>query len=313
MRTVALPILSTILFAVTASGFLYAQEPLTPAINQPGPVLRDTISAALSSRHGFGRPEWHSMFTNIPGDWVRGYRQVFQPFQLQSFLGMTALTAALVATDEESWKFADHLYHSSDFTRETNEVFVALGDGAPQFGMAAAFALVGWVTDDDRAVRTASQTVEALLSCSVVVHVIKHATGRERPSHASAPGGVWDVFPNQSRFFRHTPRYDAFPSGHISSTTAILTVIMENYPEATWLRPASYVIIGLVGLGITNKGMHWYSDLPLGIALGHMFGMIAAHPDGADMNAPVPTGEVQFSVMPAYSDEGVGLSVAIQF
>ena len=89
--------------------------------------------------------------------------------------------------------------------------------------------------------------------------------------------------------------------------------ITENYPEVTWLRPASYVVVGLVGLGIANKGMHWFSDFPLGIALGHLFGMIAAHPEDLDLNEGFRPGDVQFSIMPAISSEMAGVSMAIIF
>jgi len=313
MRTHVQPVWLTILLVLLVSIPLYGQECVEPASAKIGITQPDTLSSTPIASRTSGRPEWHSMFTNIPGDWARGYGMVFRPCRVPSLVGMTALTAALVATDDESWKFADRLYHSSDFTREASDLFVTVGDGLPQFGTAAAFALVGLIADDDRAVRTASQSVEALLSCSVVVHVIKHVTGRQRPSHATAPGGIWDVFPNQSKYFKHNPRFDAFPSGHISSTAAILTVIMENYPEVTWLRPASYVVIGLVGMAIANKGMHWFSDFPLGIALGHLFGMIASHPEGAGVSDVPAPGELQISVMPAISGEHAGVSVAVQF
>ena len=34
---------------------------------------------------------------------------------------------------------------------------------------------------------------------------------------------------------------------------------------------------------MVNIGIHWYSDYPLGLALGYTFGMIAAHPEGYDV------------------------------
>ncbi|MBF8248870.1 MAG: hypothetical protein HW374_1670, partial [Bacteroidetes bacterium] len=37
-------------------------------------------------------------------------------------------------------------------------------------------------------------------------------------------------------------------------------VISENYHEVTWIRPLGYVLTGLLGVGMVNNGIHWYSD-----------------------------------------------------
>ncbi|MDR3625215.1 MAG: hypothetical protein P4L45_00175, partial [Ignavibacteriaceae bacterium] len=59
-----------------------------------------------------------------------------------------------------------------------------------------------------------------------------------------------------------------------SPARAYLTVIANNYPEITWLKPAGYSVLGLLGMGLVSKGMHWYSDLPLGFFIGYSMGNI---------------------------------------
>jgi membrane-associated phospholipid phosphatase len=193
---------------------------------------------------------------------------------------MTVLTVGLVAADNETWTFSRRWYTSSAPVHTVSDVFEYLGDGRPQFGLAAAFAAYGLAFKDQHSVRTGSQLVEAILACGLVVQVLKHLTGRESPFVSTVPGGRWDLFPNQIEYHKHVPRFDAFPSGHIATAMATVTVIAENYPTWTWVRPVGYSICGLIGISMANTGIHWYSDYPLGLFLGYAFGMIVAHPEG---------------------------------
>jgi membrane-associated phospholipid phosphatase len=204
-----------------------------------------------------------------------------------------------------------NFHNASKFNSDFADACVYIGDGLPHFGTAAAFGLFGFVTGDRRAIRTGSQIVEALIGTALIVHTMKHITGRQRPSHATRPAGVWDVFPNQIDYTRSIPRFDAFPSGHLSTTVATLTVIMENYPEIKWLKPVSYTLMGLVAFGLVNKGMHWYSDFPMAIALGHLIGVAAAHPDGA-IDTEFQQGTM-ITVTPMVAGGQAGVTVELQF
>jgi len=254
-------------------------------------------------------PEWYSMFTNIPGDWVRFGRNTFQPKNIPAFIGMAALTATFIVTDDETYKLSDRLYRSSTFVKEASDFFEYLGDGKPQFALAGAFALYGFAAADKRGLRTGSQIVEAILSCGIVIQVLKHITGRESPLVATVPGGRWDFFPNQIEYHKHVPSYDAYPSGHIATALATVTVVAENYPEWTWVRPVGYPIVALIGFAMANTGIHWYSDYPLGLLLGYSFGMLAAHPEGHGNGEAGPS----LSVAPLVSPYGNGVSITMTF
>jgi membrane-associated phospholipid phosphatase len=283
------------------------------SMRNPAPSVgdsSDTINVRIPVSRVEYVPQWHSMFTNIPGDWARYGRSTFQLSSIPAIVGMTALTAVLVATDDETWRLSDRLYNSSSFAKETSDFFEYLGDGRPQFGLAAGFAVYGLATTDKRAVRTSSQLVEAILACGVVVQVIKHVTGRESPLVSTAPGGIWVLFPNQIEYHKHVPHFDAYPSGHIATALATVTVVAENYPEWTWVRPVGYTIVGLIGVAMANTGIHWYSDYPLGLALGYSFGMLAAHPEGFESSS---SDSPSVSVAPLLSWQGTGISLSINF
>ena len=71
------------------------------------------------------------------------------------------------------------------------------------------------------------------------------------------------------------PSYDAFPTGHLATAMATVTVIADNYPEYRFVRPVGYSLMGLLGYAMLNNGVHWASDYPVGIALGYAFAKIA--------------------------------------
>jgi PAP2 superfamily len=259
-------------------------------------------------------PEWHSMFTNIPGDWVRFARTSFVPEKLPAIVTVTALTLGLLLLDEPLWQESNRWYQSSRTVEKWSDVFVFVGDGRPQFGLAAGFAATGLVTSDRRALRTASQTVEAILSCGIVVQVLKHLTGRESPFVATAPAGRWVPFPNQIEYHKHVPHYDAYPSGHVATTLATVIVVAENYPEWWWVRPVGYTLVGLLAVGMGNTGIHWYSDYPLGLALGYSFGMLAAHPlDLGGVEGERPTESHSLSMMPVIGPMRTGFMLSFNF
>ncbi len=142
--------------------------------------------------------------------------------------------------------------------------------------------------------------------------IIKHLTGRESPFVETQSGGAWRFFPNQIEYHKHVPAYDAFPSGYIGTSMAAFIVISENYPEIKWLEPASFVLAGFIGFGMASKGIHWYSDYPLGIALGYIFGKIIAHPDYLTKQDTINKKE-SISILPYFNGRGKGLSFSYQF
>jgi hypothetical protein len=257
-------------------------------------------------------PKWYSMVTNLPSDMLTFYHQEFTKDNIPKYLGIAVLTAGLIMTDESTWRESERFYNRTPFNKSFSDFFTEMGDGRTQFGLAAVFGAYGFIAKDNRAVRTASQIVEAVLASGAVVQVIKHLTGRESPFVETRAGGAWRFFPNQIEYHKHVPAYDAYPSGHICTSMAAFIVISENYPEIKWLEPASFVLAGFIGFGMANKGIHWYSDYPLGVALGYIFGKIVAHP--VYLTKPVSSDKKEsLSIMPYFNGISKGLSFSYSF
>ncbi len=302
----AMALLLVGMIALVASPLVAQDYPLLPA-------ERDSLQSApdtLPRRDSFA---WHSMITNLPGDWSRHAQLTFRASSLSAIGGIAALTGGLMLIDDGTHRVSHSLYHESPFVHSTTNVLVRAGDGSTHLGIAAAFGLYGWIADDSRALRTGSQTIEALIASGLVVQILKRITGRESPQAATRETGRWQFFPNIKKYQKSQAKYYAFPSGHITTTMATVTVLIENYPEVGWLRPVGYAIVGLVGVSLVNIGYHWYSDLPLGIALGYTFGRVVAHPDGIPIGPAAEPGGAQVSFAPSITPMGSGVTLAVTF
>ena len=248
---------------------------------------------------------------NIPRDWVRWSQISFRHNKIGMWVAVTSSTALLIATDAKTYEPSKKFYESDPARVFYSRLFAELGDGRTQFSLAAAFALYGWVADDAKAFKVASQIVETVLASGTVIQVLKHSTGRESPFVRSSPTGTWKFFPSPIEYHGRIPAYDAYPSGHVATSLATVIVLAENYPDVKWIRPLGYTLVAGVAVGMVNNGIHWYSDYPLSIALGYYFGMIAAHPDGFALGDDGQT--VQMSLVPIVRPEGAGLSLIMTF
>lgn len=64
----------------------------------------------------------------------------------------------------------------------------------------------------------------------------------------------------------------SFPSSHVASTVAILTVLVAFYPAFIF---AAIAVVFLVSFARMHNGMHFFSDVVAGIFLGIVYAMIA--------------------------------------
>jgi hypothetical protein len=146
-----------------------------------------------------------------------------------------------------------------------------------------------------------------------MVQLLKRMTGRESPLTASSKSGTWRFFPNIVKYQKDQPKYYSFPSGHLSTAIATLTVIAENYPESNYVKPIGYSVIGLLGVGLVAKDMHWFSDFPLAAALGYEVGKIITSRNNPMEPRHQSTNDVSFSFMPVFLTGGAGVDFLLSF
>ena len=301
---------------------LHAQDFLSPSAYQRELEPRmfadlDTIVSIhsltpLASRPPRSTYAWYSPITDLPVDWVSAGGEVVQEKSLPTFLTVGATTGILLLTDHATYRASRTFYLKNSFVQHMSDAVVHLGDGTTHMAIAAGFGLYGFLADDSRAMQTGGQVVEALLATGITVQLLKRISGRESPQTAVNGTSHWRPFPSLAGYQRNQPKYYSFPSGHIATTMATITVIAENYPEARWIRPVGYGLLGVVGVSLVNVRYHWFSDLPLGMLLGYGFGKLAAHHDGGDSSTG---GDSQSHVIlaPTVGRDGAGLAVAWAF
>ena len=252
-------------------------------------VRRDSVSAYL-----YTRPRHFRAVLDAPAALGASARESFRVNHLAVMAAVTVSTVALIAADEqvlaETRRFADRVdlppNHPSanlrvgpfkqPFPTTLGSGLYFLGDGMTSVFLASGFALRGSLADDMRARHTASEVIEALLVSGTITQVLKHVAGRQTPSEATAPRGRWRPFPKLSDYNANVPAYDAFPSGHLASTMATLTVVAMNYPEHKFIWPVSSAAMGLLSFAMVNNGVHWASDYPLALAIGGVVGKTVA-------------------------------------
>ncbi len=297
------------------------------ASNLPLRAQQEVTSSTTTAK-----PKPFAFITQVPGD-IRDYgKDTFQKKNIPTMLWLTAATGLLLVADQNIIDHAHHLGDKIGITHTQYQQTIArigfpgqktkfnvegpfdsgsalyfLGDGWTDIVIAGSFLTVGLVKSDNRALQTASQMAEAVIGSGAVVQTLKHVTGRQSPFTSTMPGGAWHFFPNQLDYAHHVPSYDAFPSGHLAAATASITVIAENYPEYTFIRPLGYTLMGVLGFQMLNNGVHWASDYPLGIALGYGFGRIAVQKGKPSYKAAA----VHFQ--PVVLRSGAGLQMTVQF
>lgn len=257
-----------------------------------------TIQVNDSTQITYESPKGYHFITNIPKDWCEFGRRTVQKKGLITVGALAATTAILMTFDRQAmdavqqfsrWagvsnerKFANAIkfnvggtrVNMMDLPQNLNSTLYYIGEGWPTIAFTAGVLTKGLICKDSRAILTASQIAEGYIAMGVTVQLIKRITGRQSPFKTESGTGDWHLFPSTSHYQSDVPNHDAFPSGHLATAMASVTIYAENYPEIRWIRPVGYSVIGLIGLSMMNNGVHWISDYPLALAIGYTYGKI---------------------------------------
>lgn len=226
--------------------------------------------------------------------WVADQRIIDGAQQFGRYVGLKATDSQKSLVDMPFHIAGVNLPLQFNVPDNLNSCFYYLGDGWTHLAIASSFWLYGGTHRDNRALQVSSQLGEAILSTGLIVQTLKHLTGRQSPYLATQKRGAWDLLPAYDTYQHFVPNYDAFPTGHLSTAMATVTVIAENYPEYRFIRPVGYSLMGVLGYAMLNNGVHWASDYPLGIALGYAMAKIAVRNGRTRLGtASQPTGLVQ--------------------
>ncbi len=245
-------------------------------------------------------------FIGTPKDIASFVEGLNDPKLISDVLVISSLTGVLNITDHNAYRNTRKYYFQNDDFHQIAGTFVNIGDGKYHLILAGTLLAGGWLFNDSRLIKTAGNIAESMFASGLLVQALKRVSGRESPIASSMPSGKWRTFPKLAAYQKNQAKYYAFPSGHMTTTISTLTVIANNFPELTWLRPTGYLISAAVASGLVAKGMHWYSDFPLAVALGYSFGNIIAPMAKASDGETVS----RFTIAPLYHHKEVGLQIS---
>ena len=275
---------------------LYSQSP--DNIESKEAVRSDSLKESSMVYHikpdmdfVYDKPGRFQFFKYGFSDFINNSKNAFKRKNITGIAWVTAVTALMVLYDQpiidRAQDFGDRIHLSQNNYQKTyisagniplfqgptdlGTALYFLGDGWTHLSICGSYLGYGLFRNDNRALQTASQLAEGLLSTALVTQLLKHITGRESPWVATAPAGVWRLFPDPGEYQKHTPHYDAYPSGHLATAMMTVTVIAENYAEYKFIRPLGYTLMGLLSYQMMNNGVHWISDYPLSLVIGYYF------------------------------------------
>ncbi|MBS1495372.1 MAG: phosphatase PAP2 family protein [Bacteroidetes bacterium] len=151
-----------------------------------------------------------------------------------------------------------------------NTALYQVGQGFPGLLLATGLFVSGKINHNYRSLSVASQLTETFILMGVTTQVLKRISGRESPEPGNENSWKWKFLPSFKEFQKNTPKYDAYPSGHLATLMSTVTTLALNYPEKKWIMPVGCSLTGLVGLAMINNNAHWASDYPLAIGLGYL-------------------------------------------
>lgn len=253
-------------------------------------------------------PDFWEFVTDLPQDLRDFGIEVLKPENRGLVAGVLGMTAMTVKTDFESWRAVSVAESQSPKFRQFSNLGVSMGDGFFQFGIAGVFLAGGLAFKNKTALRTTSQIVEAILATGIIVQVVKHISGRESPFSSESRTGVWRLFPDQFEYNKDFQKYDAVPSGHLSTATATYIVIYENYPDQKWIPYVGLPILAWVSTGLVATSIHWWSDFPIALALGYSMGRIITRENRGEL--PTRSAWEPRTILPAFSARGEPMVLA---
>ncbi|MFT3825641.1 MAG: phosphatase PAP2 family protein [Chitinophagaceae bacterium] len=262
------------------------------------PAAKDTLwqrpGHYYARNEDYARPEKWGFIKHVPGDLWQIAKVPFKKENLKGLAIVAASTAILIPFDQDILDGIKKASDKVDLRRETdyrvllkfgdtkifkvpgniNSALYQLGEGGTSMMVAGGLYLYGKINKDYRALQTASDITETFITMGITTQIIKRISGRQSPFMSTQRGGAWNPFPSFKEYQVNTSNYDAFPSGHLATMMATVTVLTTNYPEKQWLKVVGYGLIGLTGWAMVNTDVHWVGDYPLGLALGYISGKI---------------------------------------
>ena len=238
----------------------------------------------------YQKPRISDLYRKIPKNFVGVGTEIVSKRMYGYSLAALGSTIALVPADpwliRESRKLGEKVGFSENHSYsnlgplkiipgDVGSFVYFMGNGTTFILIGTGLATYGLITNDYRAQSTSMQLVQSVLLSGLFSQPLKRITGRESPFETASLGrehSHWTLLPSMSAYQNYTSKYDAMPSGHLTTGIAAWIVLSENYPEKKWIKPLGFTLMGVMSFEMMQSKVHWISDYPIAILLGYLIG-----------------------------------------
>ena len=176
-------------------------------------------------------------------------------------ISVIGITGGLIVADPHD---APYFRRTSNF-QQFNSAFSGTASAAGIVAVPALTYLVGLVSKDSYAQKTALFAGEAAADSFVLYASTNLATHRLRPSDISPQGNFSDTFYDGHR----ATLSNSFPSGHTTEAFAIATIFARRYRKHRWVPFLAYGAASVIAFSRITLQAHFPADVFLGAALGY--------------------------------------------
>jgi membrane-associated phospholipid phosphatase len=208
---------------------------------------------------------------NLFGNFGNNILDSFKGDNAYLHLSAIAATALLVATDVDY--DVEHFFNQHEEYGQWARPILYTGMFLPFAAGGGLFAYAK-IRNDNEALGASFAVLQASLIEFMYNSTLKAITGRPGPDwrHNEDMEGLSKTF----RFgFLRGGIYWGWPSGHTSTTMAVVSALTNYYPDETWLKVVGYGWVAYTMFGVSSVGrggMHWFSDAVAGALMSYAIG-----------------------------------------
>lgn len=234
--------------------------------NEPLPNIRSMTNSGLADASGVYKPD-----LNLFGNFGNNILDSFKGKNIYFHLAGIAATCLLVTGDVD--------YHVEKFFNEHEEYgqhatpILVTGTILP-FAVGGILFMYAKGDNNNETLGASFAVLQASLIEFLYNSTLKAITGRPNPHWQD--NSDMNSLSKTFRFgFLRGGLFWGWPSGHTSTTMAVVSALTNYYPDKTWLKIAGYSWVAYTMFGVSSinrGGMHWFSDAVAGALMAYAVG-----------------------------------------
>jgi membrane-associated phospholipid phosphatase len=132
----------------------------------------------------------------------------------------------------------------------------------------------GKLRPDDEALGASFAVIQSSVIAFMYNSLLKALTGRAHPDWRNS-NDMEELSKTFNFGFWQGGIFWGWPSGHTSSTMAVVSALTNFYPDKTWLKIAGYSYVAYMIFAVSSLGrggMHWFSDAVAAALMSYAIG-----------------------------------------